>query len=107
MRQDMAALRRFAHASGAVALLKGAETMLAAPDGHIMLAVEGPSWLATAGSGDVLSGVIAAQLASGQPAFAAASTGQWLFERAAQLAGPVLRPEDVIVQLPLAVSECL
>lgn len=105
--QDRAALRAFAQTSGAVTLLKGAETMLAAPNGQLTLAVHGPSWLATAGSGDVLSGVIAAQLASGQAAFAAACTGQWLFERAAQLAGPVLRPEDVIAQLPAAVAECL
>lgn len=94
------AARMAAAESGAVVLLKGADTVIADPDGRLILSCDGPADLAVAGSGDVLSGFIAGLLSAGMPAFAAAACAAWLHGRAAEQAGPGLIPEDVVAHLP-------
>ncbi|HWU04287.1 MAG TPA: NAD(P)H-hydrate dehydratase [Novosphingobium sp.] len=81
----IARTRAAAQASGAVVVHKGPDTVIAAPDGRWAAAPLGPSWLSVAGSGDVLAGCIAARLAAGEAAFAAACQGVWLQAQAARL----------------------
>ncbi|HYJ83891.1 MAG TPA: NAD(P)H-hydrate dehydratase [Allosphingosinicella sp.] len=85
---------------------KGADTVVAAPDGRAAIARSGPAWLATAGTGDVLAGIVAARLAAGLPAFEAACAGVWLHGRAAELAGPGLIADDLVAHLPAALADC-
>jgi hydroxyethylthiazole kinase-like uncharacterized protein yjeF len=82
-------VRRAAAASGAVVLLKGSTTVVATPDGRVLISVSGSSRLATAGTGDVLSGCIGALLARGVPAPEAAALGAHVHGRAASLGRPV------------------
>ena len=95
-----------AHA-GAVLLLKGPDTIVAAPDGRAALAPPAPHWLASAGTGDVLTGIVAAMRAAGLDPFEAACAGVWLHGRAAELAGPALIADDLPPQLPGLLAVCL
>ena len=94
--------RRAAEISGAVILYKGADTVVAAPDGRAAIAPAAPAWLASAGTGDVLTGIVAAMRARGMEPFEAASAAAWLHGRAAELAGPNLIADDLIAALPAA-----
>lgn len=103
----IAVTRALAAATGAVVVHKGTDTVIVAPDGRVRVSVAGPSWLATAGSGDVLAGAVAARLAvTGRP-FDAAAQAVWLHARAARLAGPAFHADELIGCLPRAIAECL
>ena len=99
--------RRAAATAGAVIVYKGADTVVAAPDGRAAIAPTASSWLATAGTGDVLAGVIGAMRGSGLDAFEAACAAVWLHGRTAALAGEGLIADDLLCHLPAAVAECL
>lgn len=94
------AARRAAKESGAIVLLKGADTIIAAPDGRAILACDAPHDLAVAGSGDVLAGILTGLLAAGMPGLSAAACACWMHARAAETVGPGLIPEDLVAALP-------
>ncbi|MXP43476.1 NAD(P)H-hydrate dehydratase [Allopontixanthobacter sediminis] len=76
-----------AKATGAVVVAKGADTLVASPEGRIAFADRSSSWLSTAGTGDVLAGIMASRLANGAPPFSAACEAVWLHAEAARQAG--------------------
>jgi NAD(P)H-hydrate repair Nnr-like enzyme with NAD(P)H-hydrate dehydratase domain len=88
-------------------LLKGPDTTVAAADGRAAIAANGPPWLATAGSGDVLSGLVVGLLAQGMPAFEAACAAVWLHGECGQEIGPGLIAEDLSEALPRVLRRLL
>jgi hydroxyethylthiazole kinase-like uncharacterized protein yjeF len=98
----VAAVRAAARTTGAVVLLKGADSIIARPDGLAAINASAPPWLATAGAGDVLAGIIAGLLAAGLDAWQATCAGVWLHGRAAVEAGEGLIVEDLAPALPAA-----
>ncbi len=99
----LAAARAAAARARCVVLLKGPDTVIAAPDGRAIVNTNGTPFLATAGSGDVLAGIIGGLLAQGLSSFEAASAAAWLHGRAGEIVGPGLIAED----LPVALREVL
>jgi hydroxyethylthiazole kinase-like uncharacterized protein yjeF len=102
----LAQARTAAARTGAVVVFKGADTVIATPGAQAVIGA-GPSWLATAGTGDVLAGIVAAMRAGGLEPFEAACAGVWLHARAAELAGPALIADDLADRLSAAVAECV
>lgn len=93
--------------SGAVVVLKGAETVIASPSGEIIVNRDAPATLATGGSGDVLAGLITGLMAQGMPAFKAAAAANWVHTQAANQFGLGLIAEDLPQMVPTVLQELL
>ena len=93
-----------ARRSGAVVVYKGPDTLVASPDGGLGFAPSAYPWLASAGTGDVLAGIIAAMRARGLPPFEAACAAVWLHGRAAEIAGPQMIADDLAAAIPRAIA---
>ena len=98
------ATRAAAVKAGCIILLKGADTVIAQPDGNALVNTHATRWLATAGSGDVLAGIIAGFMAQGVDTFVAAAIGCWLHGEAGRRVGAGLIAEDIELQLPIILS---
>ena len=103
----LARARAGAARAGAVLLLKGSDSIVAHPDGRAAIAPAASPWLASAGTGDVLAGTIAAMRARGLDPFDAACAGLWLHAEAARIAGPAMIADDLAAALPRALEQCL
>nr|WP_137785983.1 NAD(P)H-hydrate dehydratase [Sphingomonas sp. 3P27F8] len=99
--------RDAARATGAVVVFKGADTVIARPDGTVRVAAAAPSWLSTAGTGDVLAGLVTARIAVSGDAFLGAGEAVWLQAEAARRAGAAFVADDLARYLSEAVSTCL
>lgn len=99
-RNRIEAAKEAAGKAGAIVLLKGPDTVIAAPDGRCAVNATGTPYLATAGSGDVLAGIIAGLIAQGMDSFLAACAGAWLHGRCGEALGPGLTAEDLPGALP-------
>ena len=100
----LAAVQAAAASSGVVVLLKGAATIIAAPDGRAAINAHAGPYLATAGSGDVLAGMIAALIAQGLPLFEAAQAAVWLHGEAGLRLGPGGIADDLVASLPAVLA---
>jgi hydroxyethylthiazole kinase-like uncharacterized protein yjeF len=96
-----------ARTSGAVVVLKGNDTVIAAPDGQCRIAYGAPSWLSTAGTGDVLAGLCAARLAVTRDPMQAACEAVWLHGEAARRAGAAFIADDLLAHVPAAIGSRL
>ena len=108
----MGSAREFARAHGCILVLKGYRTIIATPEGNVLVNTTGNSGLAKGGSGDVLTGIIASLLAQGATPVQAAAAGVWMHGRAGDLAAGAwtpyaMTPEDVVAMLPNVFSELL
>jgi hydroxyethylthiazole kinase-like uncharacterized protein yjeF len=99
--------RYAAQRAGSVIVLKGADSVIASPDGRTAASVSGSPWLSTAGTGDVLAGLVAGRLAVTSDPFRAACEAVWLHSEAARRAGAAFVADDLIAQLPMAIASRL
>jgi len=103
----LAQARTLAEATRAAVIAKGPDTVIAAPDGRTVLAPSPSSWLAVAGTGDVLAGAAASRLAATHDPFAAACEAVWLHGEAARLAGPAFLASDLAKSISRAYAAAL
>lgn len=103
--ERITAAREAARRAGAVVLLKGADTVVAGPDGRASVLLSGTPWLATAGSGDVLAGFIGGLIAQGMESFEAACAGAWIHAACGARHGPGLIAEDLPSLAPAVLAE--
>lgn len=96
-----------ARRTGAIIIYKGGDSIIAAPDGRVAVSNGGSAWLSTAGTGDVLAGLVAGRLAVTGDGFQAAGEAVWLHGEAARRAGAAFVADDLIVGLPAAIACCL
>ena len=90
-----------------VVLAKGPDSVIATPDGRVLIVPPAPSWLSIAGSGDVLAGIAVSRLASGTDPFTAAREAVWLHGEAARICGAVFTPKELAHAVGLAFAACL
>ncbi len=103
VQRAVAAARR----AGCVVLLKGAQTVIAAPDGRVVVNDHATPWLATAGAGDVLAGLIGGFLAQGVDSFTAACAAAWIHGEAGLRFGPGLTAPDIVAGIPAVLKAVL
>jgi len=96
-----------AQGTGAIVIAKGPDTLIASPEGALRFAPPAPCWLSTAGTGDVLAGILASRLATGCDPLAAAQQAVWLHGEAARLAGVAFTAADLVRAIPAAYRQCL